>query len=183
MKVTIFNGNPQKEENDFDKYLEVLKSYLISRGTYVQIFQLKNMNINQCTGCFGCWTKKPGECLIKDDHSMLCENYINSDFVLFTSPLIMGFTSALLKKAADRLIPLLNYKIELVENECHHLARYDKYPDIGVVVQKESDSDSEDLEITNNLYQRMALNFKASCRFTVSTEHSPEEIYNEINSI
>lgn len=141
------------------------------------------MTINHCTGCFGCWTKKPGECLIKDDHSILCKNYINSELVLFASPLIMGFTSALLKRASDRLIPLLNYKIELVGNECHHVARYDRYPDIGVIVQKEFDSDIEDLEITNNLYQRMALNFKSKCCFTLSTENSPEEIYNEINNI
>lgn len=180
MKITIFNGNPDLEDNNLENYLAQLKNYLLLQGHSVNLIHLNTMDLNHCIGCFGCWIKQPGKCLIKDEHSIVCENYINSDFVIFASPLIMGFTSSLLKHAIDRLIPLLHYRIELVNKECHHVARYNKYPDIGVIVEKEADSDYEDLEIINNLYQRLALNFKAECLFTLSTETSLEEVCNEI---
>lgn len=183
MKLTILNGNQDVEDNDFDQYLNSLTDYLKSKGVIVNLLNLKSMNIKQCIGCFGCWTKKPGQCLMKDDHSEICKNYISSDFVLFASPLIMGFTSSLLKKATDRLLPLLRYSMELVEEECHHVARYEKYPQIGVLIQKEEDSDIEDIEITNDMYKRFALNFKSTCKFTVTTEKGIEEVYNEINTI
>lgn len=182
MKITIFNGSLNERKNNLNDYLLQLEQYLINEKNSVEIFNLDSMNIKQCIGCFGCWAKQPGKCLLKDDHKELCYSYIHSDFVLFASPLIMGYTSAILKRSLDRLIPLLSYEIELVNKECRHVARYDKYPEIGVLIQKEADTDREDIEIINKIYQRMALNFKSTCRFTMSTEQSIEEVCNEINN-
>lgn len=180
MNIIILNGNPSTEDNKLENYLSQLKDDLSNRGNSVSLFHLNTMDLKHCTGCFGCWTKEPGKCLIKDEHSLICENYINSDFVIFASPLIMGFPSSLIKLTTDRLIPLLHYRIELVNKECHHISRYDNYPDIGLIVEKEMDTDYEDLEIVNTLYQRLAINFKAQCCFTLTTENSIEEVCNEI---
>ena len=183
MKITILNGNPKDENQTFDHYLVNLSSRLIEQDHEAQILNLRDMSIGYCMGCFDCWVKTPGMCIVKDDSYRVCEEAINSDLLIFASPLIMGFTSALLKKANDKLIPLILYHVELVGNEYHHWARYDKYPFTGLLISKEKDSDDEDVKITSEIYRRDAINFKTSLRFTRFIEDPIEEVIHEINNI
>jgi len=114
MKITILNGNPDVNNAKFDNYLKNLSDLLESSNHTVTILKLREWDIKYCTGCFGCWVKTPGECVVPDDTRDIRREYIHSDFVLFASPVIMGFTSALLKKAHDKRIPLLHPYFELV---------------------------------------------------------------------
>ena len=95
----------------------------------------------------------------------------------------MGFTSALLKKAMERLLPLVHPYFEVVNGEIHHLSRYDRYPLIGLLIQKGRDADEEDIKIISDIYMRSAINIKTSLRFTKLTDDSVEEVVNEINNI
>ena len=70
-----------------------------------------------------------------------------SDLVVFASPVVAGFISALLKRFTDRLIPLVLPYFTILENEIHHVSRYEKRPSLGVIVFAGEDTDSEDLEI------------------------------------
>lgn len=129
MKVTLLNGNPEAADTGFDGYLAELSQQLEVRGHAVTGLQLRDMDVRHCIGCFGCWVKTPGDCSnAADDSRTVRREYINSDLVLFASPVIMGFTSALLKRTQDRLIPLLMPYIRLYDGESHHVARYDCYP-------------------------------------------------------
>jgi len=103
--------------------------------------------------------------------------------MLFASPVIMGFTSALLKKAQDKLIPLIHPYFEIVQNEVHHLSRYDKYPLMGLLLEKGKDADEEDIKIISDIYRRDAISFKTSFCFTRLTDDAVEEVANEINRI
>jgi hypothetical protein len=183
MKITILNGNPNANNRRFDKYLKQLSDLLESGKHTATILQLREMDIRYCVGCFGCWVKTPGECVSKDGSYDIRREVINSDLVLFASPLIMGFTSALLKKAHDKLIPLVHPYFELVQNEVHHIARYDKYPLMGLLLEKDEDTDEEDIRIVSDIYNRDAINFKTSFCFTRLTDDPVEEVANEINSI
>ncbi len=182
MKITILNGNPNADNVKFDNYLEELADLLESRNHTVTISKLREMDIKYCMGCFGCWVKTPGECVVADDSRDICREYINSDFVLFASPIIMGFTSALLKKAHDKLIPLIHPYLEIVRGEFHHLARYKKYPRIGLLLENKG-ADEEDIKIISNIYMRDAINLRASFCFTRLTSDYVEEVANEIDSI
>jgi len=183
MKITILNGNPDDNNAGFDQYLISLSDQLKNQEHNVHILDLRDMNIGYCMGCFDCWVKTPGLCIVKDDSYQVCEESINSDLVIFASPLIMGFTSALLKKANDKLIPLILYHMELVDKEYHHQARYEKYPYTGLIIGKNEDTDDEDVRITTEIYRRDAINFKTSLLFTRFTEDPIEEVIHEINSI
>ena len=121
MRITILNGSPNADNITFDDYLKSLCNLLESNNHTVNVLTLRDMDIRYCIGCFGCWVKTPGDCSnAADDTRDVRREYINSDFVLFASPIIMGFTSALLKRAHERLIPLLLPYSRFFDGESHH---------------------------------------------------------------
>jgi multimeric flavodoxin WrbA len=183
VQITILNGNPDAENAQFDGYLKELSDLLESNKHTVTTFKLRDMDIRYCIGCFGCWVKTPGECFVADGSGDICREYIKSDLVLFASPVIMGFTSALLKKAHEKLLPIIHPYVELVQGEAHHLARYDKYPLMALLLEKGKDTDEEDIEIISDIYRRDTINLKTSFSFTKLTDNPAEEVANEINRI
>jgi hypothetical protein len=179
MKITILNGNMNPEPNDFSDYLEKLTKTL-SKTSEVDCYNLSQMNLHYCTGCWRCWWKTPGKCTINDDAEPIFRSIINSDFLLFASPLMAGFTSSTLKKITDRLVGLLHPYIELRNGEYHHIKRYEKYPDFGLLLQKEPVTDEEDIRIVSDIYDRFAINFHSRKRFIrFIEENQTEEIVYE----
>jgi multimeric flavodoxin WrbA len=184
MKVTVLNGNPDPHSIHFDQFLHDLVETLQVGGHHTQLLPLREMDIKQCLGCWGCWVKTPGECVIADDSPMICRNFIRSDFVLFASPIIMGYTSALLKRAHDRLIPLLHPYLMVYQDELHHVSRYEKYPMMGLLLERDKDTDNEDVQIITDIYARDAINFKTQLLFTkVVNDTSVAEVAHAIDSI
>ena len=183
MKITILNGNPDMRNATFDDYLKHLSEEVGSDGHEVTSFELREMDIKYCIGCFGCWVKSPGECRSGDESREVCRAYINSDFVLWASPVIMGFYSSLLKKVTDKFVCLVHPYGEFVEGEVHHLPRYVHYPIAGLLLEKGSDTDDEDIQIISNIHSRTVLNFKSSLAFTKLTIDPVEEVADAINSI
>jgi multimeric flavodoxin WrbA len=183
MKLTILNGNPDASNTVFDGYLKKLSDTLSSGSNEVTILKLRDMDLKYCRGCWGCWVKTPGECVVKDDTREVRRQYIHSDLVLFASPVTMGFTTALIKRAHDKLLPLLHPYFVLVDGEVHHLARYDKYPLMALLLEKGGDTDDEDIRIISDIYRRDAINFKTSLYFTRFISDPIEEIANEINGL
>lgn len=164
MTITILNGDLSNQSGRFTAKIHSLASQL-GEAHKVHLFNLANMNLHYCTGCWSCWWKTPGECAIKDDGEQIFRAVINSDFIVFASPLIAGFTSAMLKKIQDRLIVLLHPYLEIINGESHHRKRYEKYPEFGVIVDREDDTDLADIAIVRDIYDRLAINFHSKQRF------------------
>lgn len=180
MKIILLNGSPDENKYPFKSYLQNLAGRLSARQHQVRILHLREMEIQYCRGCWGCWVKTPGECLLADDSQLVRREVIGADFVLFASPIIMGFTSALLKRAMDKMIPLVHPYITLVQGECHHVARYAHYPLLGLLTSRDAHVDTEDVDITTAIFERMALNFKSRLAFSKSLENGVEEVADEI---
>ncbi|MBN2762549.1 MAG: flavodoxin family protein [Bacteroidales bacterium] len=170
MKIIIINGNPDDHNQSFDQYLADYQKELRSSGHNAEIVTLRDMNFAFCCGCFKCWDTTPGICSIDDDIKHIHRAVINADLVVWASPLIKGYFSSLLKKVQERMIPLLHPYIEIVSGEIHHRKRYQNYPDYGVFIQKENDTDSEDLRIAQMIMERYALNFRSELRFFLATD-------------
>jgi multimeric flavodoxin WrbA len=183
MKITMLNGNPNADNVAFDNYLRELSRHLGLRHHTVNVFNLREMDIRYCVGCFSCWVKTPGECITKDNSDNICGAYINSDLVLFASPVIMAFTSALLKKAHEKLLPLVHPYLEFVQSEVRHLSRYEEYPLMSLLLEKGNDTDEGDIKIISDIYRRDAINFKTKFCFTKLTSDPIEEVANEIDSV
>jgi multimeric flavodoxin WrbA len=164
MKITILNGDLQPTTNAFSRQIEEYVEQL-RKSNQVDLFTLTQMDLHYCTGCWSCWWKTPGECTTKDDAEIIFRSVIHSDLVIFASPLIAGFPSSALKKIMDRLIVLLHPYIEIVKGECHHRKRYEKYPNIAVILDRETDTDDEDIKIVKDIFDRLAINFHSKLVF------------------
>lgn len=167
MKLTLINGSLKERHGHFDKLLGQFRERLLQSSEVENLddYILNKMNIKQCVGCFQCWTKTPGRCVIKDDAERILISVINSDWVIFASPLVMGMTTGLLKRLNDRLIPLIHPYFSVVQGEIHHRKRYESYPKMGVVYEPALEDTQEDINLCHEIYDRLAINFKTSLEF------------------
>ena len=179
MRVVIINGEPDAA-SAFDGYVRAFSTRLTDRGNDVREIVLRDIDLHGCTGCFGCWLQTPGECVQKDDGADLCRAVIDSDLVVFAAPMVMGYPSALVKRSVERLIPLLHPYIEIEGGEMHHRKRYERYPQVGLLVSAGPDTDAEDLELTRFLWQRLARDFKSSLVLFAVADRSPKEVADEL---
>lgn len=81
-------------------------------------------SIQNCIGCFGCWIKTPGKCVIKDGYDNLGEVFSKADKVIIISKCIYGGYSPFVKTVLERCISYLLPFFTIINNETHHKARY-----------------------------------------------------------
>ncbi|HEY8910636.1 MAG TPA: NAD(P)H-dependent oxidoreductase [Desulfosporosinus sp.] len=94
-----------------------------------EMIEVGTDNLTFCMGCFGCWIKKPGECVINDIMAAINRSVMNSDTVIYLSPIIFGQFSANIKNTMDRSIPnALPFFKRRSDGQTLHPPRYDTYP-------------------------------------------------------
>jgi multimeric flavodoxin WrbA len=146
MKALILDGS---REGDSLTPVAVLgtTSALAERVETVALFKLRDLAIAPCAGCFGCWTRTPGECVIEDDARDVLRSYVGSDIVTYVTPVTFGGYSFQLKKLLDRIIlSVLDPRFTTVGGEVHHLLRYRRYPrTIGLGTLPSPDPEAERL--------------------------------------
>ncbi len=182
MKIVVINGDMRDSDSDFSLKVSSLSSFLRNEHE-VQDFQLNQMDIRQCIGCWSCWVKTPGECILKDDMKAVYHSIMSSDLILFASPIVAGFTSSLLKTMQERMIPLLHPYMEIRKGEIHHRKRYPSYPNMALLMEKEMDTTDEDVTIISDIYDRLALNFHSENKkiWFLNTQ-TREEIKHDIDN-
>ncbi|HVN53406.1 MAG TPA: hypothetical protein VMT46_03670 [Anaerolineaceae bacterium] len=176
MNVTFLNGNPDRNQGGLDGYLFRLEQLFREQGHAVTAITLRDLDLRGCNGCFDCWVRTPGECIQPDEGWRVRQALIRSDFTLLAAPLLMGFPSALLKRTMDKLIPLIHPYFAVAHGEAHHLKRYERYPRLGLLVEREASSDAADLAITADIFSRAALNMQTSLEFASDTGRPLEDL-------
>lgn len=126
----------------------------------LKIIKLGEQSINACIGCWNCWLKTPGRCVMKDKMSEIYPDYINSDTVILLMDTSQGFLNYQAKAFLDRSIPLFNPYIKIVDGECHHVTRYKSYPDMVFYFDKIGLTNKEKQVIEDYLY-RVAYQFES----------------------
>lgn len=126
----------------------------------VEVVRLGDQSINACIGCWNCWLKTPGKCVMKDQMAEHYPDYVNSDTVVLLFDTAQGFINHQAKAFFDRTIPHYHPYIEIVDGECHHVARYERYPDLVFYFDTEGLTNQEEQVIEDFLY-RTAYHFKS----------------------
>ncbi len=124
MKYTIIIDTSQNEM--LDKIYDVLK--LSPQTIYRLETQLKH-----CTGCFQCWIRHIGECVINDQVRDISRSVVNSDKFVMISPILFGSYSVLMKRFFDRFIPNVLPFIKFSEHGPVHTRRYHNFPEMIVI--------------------------------------------------
>ena len=90
-----------------------------------------------CQGCFGCWTKHPAECFMKDRLQRVCRIIGRADELVIVTKNLYGGYSAAVKNVLDRSIgtstPFSTYR----GRQMHHTLRYGKHDLWKVIVRGE----------------------------------------------
>jgi len=102
-KVVAFIGSPRKEGNTATLVKEVIRGAQAA-GAETTVFNLYDMNIKPCQGCFVC--RKIGNCTIQDDFQNMFKHIVEADTIVFGSPVYMWQITAQMKLLWDRLCGL-----------------------------------------------------------------------------
>ena len=99
MKILVLNGSPN--ENGSTRLL----IYGFTRGAEeaghrVSVLDTAHMNVRPCTGCIACGYDGP--CVQKDDMEQIRKAVMESDMLVFATPLYFFGFSAQLKTVLDR---------------------------------------------------------------------------------
>jgi putative sterol carrier protein len=94
-------------------------------GAEVEIVPLHEKTVENCTGCFTCWTKTPGICVHEDDMSKeLYPKWLESDLAVYASPLYYYSLNATMKAFVERTLPVLLPFFEQKEGKTAHPLRH-----------------------------------------------------------
>ncbi|MCL2508313.1 MAG: NAD(P)H-dependent oxidoreductase [Oscillospiraceae bacterium] len=82
--------------------------------------------VKPCVGCFCCWLKNPGECIIPDRGQQFCHLLAKADAFTIVSRCFYGGLSPDVKATLDRFIGHVLPWFTTVNGEMHHVPRYDR---------------------------------------------------------
>ncbi len=109
-----------------------------------------------CQGCFGCWSRHPAECAMKDALQQVCRIIGQADELVIVTRNLYGGYSADVKNVLDRSIgtstPLSTYR----GGQMHHTLRYGRHRLWKVIVH--GDITEGEKETFRYLAERNAVN-------------------------
>lgn len=129
MKITVINGSPRANRSGT---LNITRAFIsgicdVVPDCVTEEFNLSEMDIKPCRGCFCCWSKTPGECIIHDDMKKIMTSVLSSDIVIESFPLYFFGMPSMLKQFTDRMLPCTlsyGYEVSPVSAKSFHEFRY-----------------------------------------------------------
>ena len=126
MKILALNSSPR---SDGQSKTELMITHLVEgmrdAGAEVETVNLRKKKIKNCVGCFTCWTKTPGKCIHKDDMTKeLFPKWLESDMVVYATPLYHYTMNAALKVFIERTLPAAQPFFEIHNGRMFHPLRH-----------------------------------------------------------
>lgn len=121
---------------------------------------LSQQKIAPCLGCFGCWTRTPGKCVLRDDAVAIYPRIAKSRRVLYVSAVAYGGFDVPMKTMLERAIPVQKPYIRLLDGETHHVQRNVAMKEADIVAYG-ADTDEE-----RDLFRRLVARNAKNMSFT-----------------
>ena len=97
--------------------------------------------IRPCNGCFSCWNRTPGKCVICDGYENMGYLIHHAEEVVVISRYTYGGFSGFVKNVFDRSLGYVLPQFEVINGETHHKKRYDEDKPFTFIFYGESFSD------------------------------------------
>ena len=140
----------------------------------IRLIDLSRLKIANCVGCFGCWTKTPGKCVIRDDAVKVYPAIAASRQILYVSKVKYGGYDTVMKTMLERSIPVQQAFIRLLHGETHHVQRA-----VGpkqAVILAYGDIPEQEQQVFRRLVERNASNMNfEGFRVVFVPEHEVEQ--------
>lgn len=171
MNIFVLSENDQNAEL-IQNVKNIIDQSTSQNDIFVNHTCLLSAQIKPCIGCFGCWIKTPGECVINDSGRDILKDFIQADLTIILSSVVFGNYSFPIKTAIDRLIPNDVFFFTQYKGETHHVKRYETRPNILFIgVQDELNKAEEDT--FKKLCSKNAVNLRAN-QYSVLTVHASD---------
>lgn len=183
MKIAILDG-AGSDGGTLAALHASLVAELDARGWEHRSFILREMDVKPCRGCFGCWVQTPGMCIVDDASREVSRAIVQSDLLIYLTPVTFGGYSYELKKVLDRSICNILPFFKMVKGEIHHVPRYERYPRLlGVGTLPQPDAESE--RIFTTLIERNAINMHcpAHAAGVVFDGEGPEQVERKLHTL
>jgi multimeric flavodoxin WrbA len=182
LDVLVLNG-ARINDHKVDEANNTLLSALQKVGN-VSNYKLRDLKVADCIGCFGCWVKTPGICVIDDPAREIASKLAQTDLLIYVSPIVFGGYPYELKKVLDRQIPTILPFMKKYKGEIHHPQRYDKRHNmaaIGVLPDPNPESEA----IFKMLVYRNSLNWQTPKQATTIIYESDNQatVENKISGL
>lgn len=106
MKLLLINASPRGEKSNT---LNISRAFVNGFNDYweKEEIALSRLEIKPCSGCFSCWGKTAGQCVIRDDMDMLRLKLSLADVIVESFPLYFFGMPSALKAMTDRCLPFM----------------------------------------------------------------------------
>jgi multimeric flavodoxin WrbA len=128
VKTLILTAFPRND--GFTRYCTdfFIKGVRLSGAAY-KIIDITRGEIKHCKGCFNCWCKTPGKCILKDGMENFLTAFLDTDALVCVTPLYAFGIASYLKTFFERTLPLLIPEIIYDKEGCDRNKR--RYPRRG----------------------------------------------------
>lgn len=128
MKALLISDDAYKTAA-YGSIVKQLQTYFTAKGYEVETITVSDGMLRPCRGCFGCWVKTPGKCVIQDGIADINRAAMTCDAHIWLCPVVFGQMSANIKDALDRWLPnMLPFFTTRIDGSTIHPPRYDQYP-------------------------------------------------------
>ncbi len=119
--------------------------------------------IRHCVGCFGCWVKTPGRCVIHDGYEGTGVDMGRCTELILVSRCYYGGVSPFVKTVQDRAISYIHPDFVIRRGELHHKRRYKNVIALSAHLYGENITDTEK-ETAEELLRANADNYDGSVK-------------------
>ena len=148
MRVLVLNGSPKGDKsNTYRLTSAFLDGLRQTQPVEAETIEVGKLHLLPCRGCFACWSKTPGKCVLQDDMAGVIEKILAADVLIWSFPLYYFSIPGQLKLLIDRQLPMSLPFMTDTESGGHP-SRYDRsgQRQIGLLIPK----------LDNNFYARIA---------------------------
>lgn len=159
MRVLVLNGSPKGDKsNTYRLTSAFLDGLRQTQPVEAETIEVGKLHLLPCRGCFACWSKTPGKCVLQDDMAGVIGKILAADVLIWSFPLYYFSIPGQLKLLIDRQLPM-SLPFMTDTDSGGHPSRYDRSGQRQVVISTcgfytaEGNYDAVDAQVSRLLRQ------------------------------